>query len=327
MKRKISCFSRKSIIKKFNFFCLILSISLLCLNPANAQFKMVANGAKNAAKAYAVYKIIKTGKNVADLSKKVLPFAKNARDNLPVLKALVQKHPDAIPFIMGSLATCKASGNCKIPKKELSDALDNIKLALDDLDISIPDYGEAIPLPELPGYENNKVDVEVEGFLETEPIDNIITTPSGIQIDTSTEFPIEKPQSWEEYLLLKNNSQKLADNMYKHGMGLKSNGYAAHHIIPATDKKAKIARDILSLYGIDINDAINGVYLPTYRDKTSTQGIEHNGRHPESYSEKISILIEDAHNIGGKNGVLNKLKDIKNKLENAQRNSDWRKIL
>lgn len=167
----------------------------------------------------------------------------------------------------------------------------------------------------------------LENPIQEQPFSNIIYTPQGEKIDTSTEFPIEGPQNWEDYLLLKSNSQQLADNMANGGMGIKPKGYAAHHAIPATEPGAQNARDILNKYGIDINDAVNGVYLPTPKDKTATQGIEHNGRHPLSYAERVNRLIIDADNIGGKQSVLNKLNDIKNNLKNAPRNTNWRNVL
>jgi hypothetical protein len=39
-------------------------------------------------------------------------------------------------------------------------------------------------------------------------------------------------------------------------------GYAAHHIVAGADKRAEIARGILKKFGIGINDAKNGVFLP-----------------------------------------------------------------
>lgn len=155
---------------------------------------------------------------------------------------------------------------------------------------------------------------------------NIIYTPEGVPIDTSTEFPISKPKNWVDYLLNKANSKILADNMEKAGMGKKPKDYAAHHIIPATDKDSQIARDILKKYGIDINDPINGVYLPTAKNIATTQGIEHNGRHPQSYSNKINNLISLADNKGGVTEILKTLQSIKNTLQSSYRYNKWENL-
>lgn len=163
---------------------------------------------------------------------------------------------------------------------------------------------------------------------------NIIIDPQNPShiIDTSTEFPIERPQSWEDYLLLLQNSTILGynlDDWYKISdpNWIRPDDVAAHHLIPAKDKAAQAARDILEKYGIDINDAVNGVYLPNSKNNNAIQGIEHNGRHPQSYAEKVNDLIKKADTKGGKQEVIKTLNDIKNKLQNAPRNSSWGKVL
>lgn len=156
--------------------------------------------------------------------------------------------------------------------------------------------------------------------------DNIIFTPQGQKLDTSTFFPIERPKNWTEYLSLKQHSTELAENMNNAGMGKKPVGYAAHHIVPATAAGAQAAREILNKYGIHFNSELNGVYLPTPKDKVATQGVEHNGRHPKLYVDKVTQLIQIA-DLGGKAEVLNTLAKIKYQLSTAPKNSDWGQIL
>lgn len=79
-----------------------------------------------------------------------------------------------------------------------------------------------------PQQEQNLNDNVLENPIQNAPFSNIIITPQGEKIDTSTEFPIEQPKNWQEYLLLKQDSQELADNMEQAGMGTKPQGYAAH---------------------------------------------------------------------------------------------------
>ncbi len=168
--------------------------------------------------------------------------------------------------------------------------------------------------------------------IQEEPISNILINPQGKTINTSLEFPIERPATWVDYLLLRKDSAVLGENLdeqykRKDPNWVRPDNLAAHHIIPAKDKEAQAARDILEKYDIDINDSINGVYLPTKSNVDLNQGIQHNGRHPKSYSTQVNELIKDADKNGGKQEVLSQLNDIKNKLENAPRNIDWRNVL
>lgn len=61
----------------------------------------------------------------------------------------------------------------------------------------------------------------------------------------------------------KSNSEILRDNLKKAGYTEPDYKNAAHHMVPATAEVAGEARIILRNCGIDINDAANGVFLPT----------------------------------------------------------------
>ncbi len=67
--------------------------------------------------------------------------------------------------------------------------------------------------------------------------------------------------------------------------------------------------------------------MPTIENKNGILGIEHSGRHPDEYVKNVNDLIKNADKIGGRQGVINELFDIKNKLQNAPRNTDWRNVL
>ena len=64
-----------------------------------------------------------------------------------------------------------------------------------------------------PQQEQNSHDNLLQNPIQENPISHIIYTPEGQPIDTSIEFPHENIHSWDEYLLLKQDSQELADNM------------------------------------------------------------------------------------------------------------------
>lgn len=160
---------------------------------------------------------------------------------------------------------------------------------------------------------------------------NIIYTPKGKPFDTTMEYPYEQPKNWEEYLLLKQNSTILGINLDKwyqltNPSWVRPSEVAAHHIIPATHKAAQDARNILTKYGIDINNVVNGIYLPT-TDVSSQSGIKHNGKHPDLYVIKVNADIVNADIIGGEAAVRLRLEQIRNILSNAQKSDNWRTVL
>lgn len=160
---------------------------------------------------------------------------------------------------------------------------------------------------------------------------NIIYTPKGKPLDTTTEYPYEQPKNWDDFVLLKQNSTILGINLDKFYQLTNPNWVrpaevAAHHIIPATHKLAQPARLILLKYGIDINDAVNGVYLPT-TNTSSQSGIKHNGKHPDDYVKFVTTDIINADMIGGEAAVRLRLSQLRDKLSNAQRNDNWSTVL
>ncbi len=256
--------------------------------------------------------------------------ARHLSYNLPQVESFFNKNPtDFNPiaeYVLKALSKPK-NKNDYDRYLRLAEAM-----GLEDIPPYSPQTQNEVLLLETPIQEENPKISVYENLIQSTANNDIIVDPQGNIIDTSTEFPIERPQSWKDYVLLKQDSTILGDNLddgYKASdpSWVKPDNVAAHHLIPAKDKVAQAARDILEKYGININDTVNGVYLPNSNNNNGTQGIEHNGRHPQSYAEKVNKLITDAEQSGGKQEVLNKLNDIKNKLQNAPRNSDWRNVL
>ncbi len=68
---------------------------------------------------------------------------------------------------------------------------------------------------------------------------------------------------------------------------------AAHHIVAGTAEKAEEARAILKNYGIGINDASNGVFLPTSKEITTS--TYHNTLHTYEYYDKVTNLVKRAN--------------------------------
>lgn len=91
------------------------------------------------------------------------------------------------------------------------------------------------------------------------------------------------------------DSAKLAQNMESANMGKRPNCMAAHHIVAGDDKRADEARQILDTYNIDVNSAMNGVYLPHASDNCDGSGSAyHRSVHTDQYYERVNELLREA---------------------------------
>ncbi len=269
------------------------------------------------------YGAILAGAGIASIA---VSNMKNKKISTPVILGDVNKNADNILDDVSLLD--KAMIDFSTRKKllsEINDLLKSDKLtvtnrdSLNTLKNRLEDKDRYLEKPN-PYLKGNSV-VENKRELPISEIENpyLIETPYGDLIDTSTDFPINPPRNYDEYLTLKQNSTIMA-----HNLGGPRKGYAAHHIIPALDKYAQAARDILKKHGIDINDALNGVFLPTNNQVGG--GLVHRGRHPKEYSDKVSELIVMADNNGGAIKVESVLKEMKSELQKAQPGIGWRDV-
>ena len=87
---------------------------------------------------------------------------------------------------------------------------------------------------------------------------------------------------------------------------------AAHHIVAGNSPKASEARAIMQKYGVDINDASNGVFLPTAKDASSS--AYHPSIHTNAYYDEINKLLSKATS---KEDVLDILDFIGDELKNG----------
>jgi len=110
----------------------------------------------------------------------------------------------------------------------------------------------------------------------------------------------------------KASSVILRQNMIKAGIEEPEYANAAHHIVAGTSQKANEARAILQKYGIDINDATNGVFLPTVKDVPNS--TYHPSLHTNAYYDKVNDMLRGATS---KDDVLDILSDISEQLLNG----------
>jgi RHS repeat-associated protein len=130
------------------------------------------------------------------------------------------------------------------------------------------------------------------------------------------------PTGWSDPWGWCSNSKQLGKNMENAGRPRPANT-AAHHIVPDSATRAK---GILQKFGINIDDAVNGVFLPTTKNLSGSPGILHSGMHPNSYIAKVTSAIERAAQQGGKQEILDTLQSLGTTLQNSARNANWRTV-
>jgi hypothetical protein len=82
-------------------------------------------------------------------------------------------------------------------------------------------------------------------------------------------------------------------------------GYAAHHIAAGADPRADIARGVLQKFGIGINDALNGVFLPANRATQVIAGETiHSTLHTDAYYEAVDKALQKATTREEATGIL-----------------------
>lgn len=96
----------------------------------------------------------------------------------------------------------------------------------------------------------------------------------------------------------------------------------AHHIVPKNDARGQLgqytdfARSILKECKINIDSAINGVFLPNKREGSKCKGSYHRDLHNENYYIQLSERLKAAREYGC-GEVVNELKYLKIDLING----------
>jgi RHS repeat-associated protein len=94
---------------------------------------------------------------------------------------------------------------------------------------------------------------------------------------------------------------------------------SAHHIVMSNtkDKLMQELRDKMGLLGIDINSAVNGVYLPTsskVKANAKTEATAHSKVHTQKYKENVYNRLKDIDNAAD---FKKELKNIASELSNG----------
>lgn len=94
-------------------------------------------------------------------------------------------------------------------------------------------------------------------------------------------------------------------------------GVAAHHVVEGTDPDAEESRKILEKFGIDINDAANGIFLPDGSSGSIFKGAAHMTSHTKEYSEYVHNELKDCKS---REEVIAKLISIKHAIYDGKVN-------
>lgn len=264
---------------------------------------------------------------------------------LPKVIKYYSNHPNEFEGYLQSTNKNKENIENEIKKKLLKSKSEDeylkYKKLADTIGMSdIPPYEKHDPLSKLktlhlPQFIENAKDKILEHPITETDEPYLITSPYGEKIDTRLEFPIEQPKSWNEYVLLKQNSVELAKNMIN-ANNPRPTRSVAHHVIPATMKDSSPAIAKMKSYGIDMNDAENGIWLPQPNKANAPSGavgLIHSGVHPKVYAQAVNrrILltqVDPKDPITSKANIVKELDKIKSELYNAPQNGqNWYNVI
>ncbi|MEJ6002565.1 AHH domain-containing protein [Paucibacter soli] len=124
-------------------------------------------------------------------------------------------------------------------------------------------------------------------------------------------------------------TDKLRGNMKAAGKGVGPAGCAAHHIVPekgygGTPEQpslSDLSRRMLERCKIDINDAINGVFLPNRKDpkESNCTGAYHPKLHKENYFQHVLDKLVTGFDAEQCAGVRTALKELSDELSSSGR--------
>ena len=294
----------------FKKILLSLLIPCLLMTSNTSESGIIKNSGK-----YAVGSAVLAGSALYISNiKKMMRFADHPEEANPFF----EKNPDRKFAILENIK--KVLNN---PRTE--DEYNKYKKLADTINIhNIPPY---IPPAEAATNIHDRPIEEVNGNgVIATPYDNfpndmnIIFTPTYESFDVGTQFPNQDIKNWDEYILASRASEELEKNMnIVYGI-YKPKDYEAHHIVGWNENRYRHAADLRKLLynnNIDINDADNGVYLPSYRNKTSGNGEAfHREVHTQMYYDNLNLLLTQPNIINNEGEMRKVLKTVANELKN-----------
>jgi hypothetical protein len=183
----------------------------------------------------------------------------------------------------------------------------------------IAKLGMAIPVvpPGLPGAAVAAANAEAAGLPAGAAVESVavaadgtVTVTVGGTVAMAVGGPAGTAPADEEP-----SSEKLDRNMRAAGVK-RPPGTAAHHIVAGKAAPAEAARAILRKFGIRLNDAENGVYLPcNTKTPCGESGAIHSTLHTREYYRAVESALARATTRGE---ALSALRDIAEALETGR---------
>ena len=130
-----------------------------------------------------------------------------------------------------------------------------------------------------------------------------ITSPQYLKIIKNKKIII-KETGIKDAKVLRENMLKVMGNDGKYAKNTHKNGNQAHHVV---GNETPIAGKKLEQYGIDINDPMNGIFLPS-SDGSGLRGVIHRGSHKQEYYEYIEQMFSQCKSKKDCYEVLDKVK-------------------
>ena len=116
-------------------------------------------------------------------------------------------------------------------------------------------------------------------------------------------------QDISDFILLKKDSYVLGKNLEAAGYARPEDA-AAHHMVASGSRNASAeqSRALLDKFGIKVNDAVNGVFLPDSND-SSAPGANHRQLHTKKYYDAVLDRLQQAQSKQDAIEVLNGIRD------------------
>lgn len=217
---------------------------------------------------------------------------------------------DAAILVGGS--AIKAGGKIvkKLPLKAMSKPLlVNGKLFAKRFELSLSQNGTlqkiVVPVKKIVGYPKFVYNRVYKGGFNRQTISK----------EKASQLSKDKKNSSEQILGKAKSGYILDVNMEKNGSP-KLKGTQTHHIVGVDSKceSTKALMAILDKFGVDINDAINGIRLPGGKT-TYARGQFHVGSHNCDYYNEVYAILKTAKN---KEQFLESMQKVKIKIYNGE---------
>ena len=140
-------------------------------------------------------------------------------------------------------------------------------------------------------------------------VDNMVDATGTVirKADDVADVATDIAKHGDDFVQSLPSSKKLRRNLELAGGEVPDYPNAAHHIVAGSAPGAENAREILTKFGIDINDSSNGVFLPTQRNVVNS--AYHPSLHSTEYYEKVDDMLSAATNREEAIEILHEIAD------------------